>query len=40
MVFGVVAGDEFAAGRIDGVEVGAMFEDGIDAFGTSPGSIW
>ena len=31
MVFGVVAGDEFSAGRMDRVEVGAVFEDGIDA---------
>jgi len=37
MVFGVIAGDQFAAGRIDGMEVGAVFEDGIDAFGDLAG---
>jgi hypothetical protein len=37
VVFGVVASDEFAAGRIDGVEVRAVFEDGIDVFGDLAG---
>ena len=37
MVFGVVASDEFAAGGIDGVEVGAVFEYGVDAFGDLAG---
>ncbi len=36
MVFGVVAGDEFAAGRMDRVEVGTVFEDGIDALRNLP----
>lgn len=30
MVFGVVAGDELAVGRVDGVQMGTVFEDGID----------
>ena len=28
----MVAGDEFSAGGIDGVQMGAVFEDGVDAF--------
>ena len=30
MVFGMVAGDELAAGRVDGMQMGTVFEDGID----------